>query len=74
MHLKGIQLRYGWLNDSSDISNTYLHIANAFVQSGFVDEAEKYINLSIEFDSTNIFSAYVKPIFLCKRYKSKTIK
>jgi TolB-like protein/AraC-like DNA-binding protein/uncharacterized protein HemY len=46
--------------DSMQTSIAYLHIANALVQSGFVDEARKYIDRSLMFDPDNIFSMYVK--------------
>lgn len=61
--LKGLKLDIA-SEDSSEVSKTYLHIANAFVQSGFFDEAETYINRSIAYDSTNIYSAYVKAYIL----------
>jgi TolB-like protein/Tfp pilus assembly protein PilF len=47
-------------HDSSQTSIAYLHVANALVQSGFIDEARKYIDRSIEFDPRNIFALYVK--------------
>ena len=43
---------------------TYLHISNAFVQSGFIDEAEEYINKSIAYDPENLYAAYVKAYVL----------
>jgi len=64
--LKGIQLDIA-AGDSLESSIVYLHIANAFIQSGFIDEAEKYINLSIEYDPDNIYSAYVKTYILYTR-------
>jgi len=53
--------------DSITRSYSYLHISNAFIQSGFVDEAEKYINKSLELSPDNIYSAYVKPYILFSR-------
>jgi len=61
--LKGISLDIA-ANDSTTASYIYLHISNAFIQSGFVDEAEKYINKSIAYDSANIYSDYVKAYIL----------
>jgi Tfp pilus assembly protein PilF len=55
--------------DSAQTSIAYLHIANALVQSGFIDEARKYIDRSIEFDPHNIFSLYVKEYILFARDK-----
>ncbi|MCB9289942.1 MAG: helix-turn-helix domain-containing protein [Lewinellaceae bacterium] len=61
--LKGIRLDIG-SNDSSTASFTYLHLSNALVQCGFVPEAEKYINRSLDYDPNNLFSAYVKAYIL----------
>ena len=67
--LKGIQIDIA-SNDSTSASFVYLHLANAFIQSGFVDQAEKYINVSIQYDSANLFSAYVKPYILFAKNKN----
>lgn len=47
-------------NDSIQTSLAYLHIANALVQSGFVDEARRYAERSLLYDPTNIYSMYVE--------------
>ena len=47
-------------NDSTKTSINYLHLSNAFIQSGFVNEAEYYINKSLDYNPENIFSDYVK--------------
>lgn len=47
-------------NDSTNTSINYLHVSNAFIQTGFVDEAEYYINKSLDYNPNNIFSDYVK--------------
>ena len=54
-------------NDSTSKSYLYLHLANAFAQSGFVDEAIEYINLSIEYDPQNYYSPYVRAYILYAR-------
>jgi TolB-like protein/AraC-like DNA-binding protein len=64
--LKGLRINMASY-DSITRSYSYLHISNAFIQSGFVDEAEKYINKSLEFFPGNIYSAYVKPYILYSR-------
>lgn len=64
--LKGIRLEIA-SNDSTTASINYLHISNAFIQSGFVEEAEKYINRSLAYDARNIYSAYVKAYILYAR-------
>ena len=46
-------------NDSATASFIYLHVSNAFAQTGFIDEAEKYINKSLEYNPGNLFSQYV---------------
>lgn len=56
--LKGLRLDVG-AQDSVTTSYSYLHVGNAFIQSGFVEEAEKYIKKSIAYDPTNIYSKYV---------------
>ena len=61
--LKGIRLDIG-AHDSSTASIIYLHVSNALIQSGFVDEAERYINKSLDYNPNNIFSVYVKAYIL----------
>ncbi len=50
--------------DSTTNSFNYLHIANAFIQGGFVDKALEYINKSLEYNPDNLFSEYVKAYIL----------
>jgi TolB-like protein/AraC-like DNA-binding protein/tetratricopeptide (TPR) repeat protein len=57
--LKALQIDIG-SKDSASLSISYLHISNAFIQNGFIDEAEKHIETSLSFDKKNIFSMYVK--------------
>ena len=61
--LKGVQLDIA-SNDSIQSSYIYLHLSNAFIQSGFVEEAEKYINKSLSYNPENIFSDYVMAYIL----------
>ncbi|MCB0633033.1 MAG: hypothetical protein KDD15_25015 [Lewinella sp.] len=61
--LKGIKLDIAG-KDSSTASFIYLHLANAFIQNGFEEEAEKYINRSLEYNPDNLYSAYVKAFIL----------
>jgi len=53
--------------DSSTNSFNYLHIANAFIQAGFVDLALEYINKSLEYNPENLFSEYVKAYIIYAR-------
>ncbi len=64
--LKGIRLDIA-AHDSVTASYIYLHISNAFIQSGFVDEAEKYINRSLAYNPENLYSLYVKAYILFAR-------
>ncbi len=65
--LKGIQIDVT-SNDSTSTSFVYLHLSNALIQSGFVEEAEKYINRSIQYDPENLYSAYVKAYILYAKH------
>lgn len=47
-------------NDSIGKSYMYLALSNAFVQNGFVDQAHKYINLSLDFNPRNYYAPYLK--------------
>lgn len=60
--LKGIQLEIA-ANDSLQRSYLYLHLSNAFIQNGFVDEAVEYINLSLEYNPQNEY-AYLRPYIM----------
>lgn len=64
--LKGIGLDIA-THDSATASFVYLHLSNAFMQSGFIAEAEKYINKSLDYNPGNLFSEYVKAYILLAR-------
>ena len=61
--IKGIRLDIP-VHDSITASFIYLHVSNAFIQSGFINEAEKYINKSLEYYPQNLYSEYVKAYIL----------
>jgi TolB-like protein/AraC-like DNA-binding protein/Tfp pilus assembly protein PilF len=61
--LRGARLNIA-ANDSTTASFIFLHISNAFVQTGFVTQAETYVNKSLEYNPDNIFSQYVKAYIL----------
>ncbi len=67
--LKGISMNIS-NNDSSSISFVYLHVSNAFMQSGFVDEAEHYVNKSLDFNPNNIYSNYLRAYILLAKDKN----
>jgi TolB-like protein/class 3 adenylate cyclase/Tfp pilus assembly protein PilF len=50
--------------DSIIASMYYLHISNAFLQSGFIQEAEQYIQRSLDYQPDNLYSAYVRAYVL----------
>jgi TolB-like protein/AraC-like DNA-binding protein/Tfp pilus assembly protein PilF len=60
--LKGIRLDID--DDSATASFTYLHLSNALIQNGFVDDALKYVNKSLEYNPRNLFSEEVKAYIL----------
>ena len=61
--LRGVQLDIG-ANDSVAQSYIYVSMSLALVQTGFIDEATKYINLSIDYNPNNEFSYYLKALIL----------
>ena len=61
--LKGTRLDIA-SNDSITASFIYLHLSNAFIQSGFVEEAEAYVNKSLSYEPENLYSEYVKAYIL----------
>lgn len=66
--LKGIQIDIA-SNDSITRSYIYLNLSNALIQNGFVEEAHKYIDLSLNYNPNNYFSPYVKAFILYARDK-----
>jgi len=61
--LKGIRLDIASY-DSSTTSYIYLHLSNALIQTGFIDEALTSINQSLQYNPNNLFSEYVKAYIL----------
>ena len=57
--LRGLEINIASY-DSVTVSFSYLNISDAFAQSGFIDEAEKYINLSLAYNAHNDYSPYLK--------------
>jgi len=56
--------------DPVTMSFNFLHISNAFIQAGFADQAEKYINLSLDYYPGNLYSEYVKAYILFAKDKN----
>lgn len=64
--LKGIQLDIA-ANDSITQSYIYLHLSNALIQNGFIEEANEYIDKSLNYNPDNYFAPYVKAYILYAR-------
>ena len=56
--LKGLQLDIE-ANDSISKSYMYLALSNALVQNGFTDEAQKYIDLSLDNNPENYYAPFL---------------
>lgn len=57
--LKGLQIDIE-ANDSINKSYMYLALSNAFIQNGFTEEAQKYIDLSLDNNPENYYAPYLK--------------
>jgi tetratricopeptide (TPR) repeat protein len=57
--LKGLRLDVA-SHDSLEASILYLHVSNSFIQSGFVEEAHRYIGKSIDYYPENPYAAVLK--------------
>ncbi|WP_372772764.1 helix-turn-helix domain-containing protein [Mangrovibacterium sp.] len=66
--LKGIQLNIA-ANDSITQSYIYLHLSNALVQTGFVDEATTYINKSLDYNPDNYYAPLLKAFILYAKHE-----
>ncbi len=64
--LKGVQLNVA-ANDSVAQSYIYLQLSNALISSGFIDEAYKYINMSLEYNAENYYAPHLKAFILFAR-------
>lgn len=61
--LRGVELDIA-SHDSLEASFILLHVSNALIQSGFVDEALDYIGLSLLYDPENLYAEQVKAYIL----------
>lgn len=57
--LKGAQLDVA-TNDSIGQSFIYLELSNALAESGFTEEAMKYVNKSLDYDPNNLYAPHLK--------------
>lgn len=53
--------------DSVTTGFKYFHLSNALAQTGFIDDAIRYINKSLEYDPKSVFARYVKTWILFAR-------
>lgn len=67
--LKGLQLGVA-AQDSVTASITCLHVSNALVQTGFINEAVTYIDKSLAYNPKNPFAGYLKGFILFARDKN----
>jgi TolB-like protein/AraC-like DNA-binding protein/Tfp pilus assembly protein PilF len=66
--LKAVRLEVNG-QDSATTSNNYLRLSDALIQTGFVDEALKYCNKSLDYNPKNFFSRWVKVFILYAKEK-----
>jgi len=66
--LKGLEID-ALAYDSATLSYSYLHISNAFIQSGFAKEALFYIDKSLSYLDNNIYSHYVRAYIMYAKEK-----
>jgi len=66
--LKGIGLDIA-SHDSINASYIYMHLSNAFIQFGFIQEAEEYITTSLSYNPENLYSEQIRAYLLYARHK-----
>ena len=59
----------GGSGDSSTVSFKYLHLSNALMQAGFIDEALEYVNKSLAYNPDNPFSGYLRIYILYAKHE-----
>jgi len=64
--LMGIELDIA-SHTSEEAGYIYLHLSNAFMQSGFVSEAEKYIEISFQYSPDNYYAKLLHPYIVLAR-------
>ena len=61
--LMGIDLEIA-AHDSVETSYIYLHLSNALMQTGFVNEAENYLDISLQYNPENSYAKLLRPYIL----------
>jgi len=64
--LKGIRIDIG-AHDSTDASYIFMHLSNALLQTGFISQAETYIERSLSYNPANLYSEYLRAYILYAR-------
>ena len=67
--LRGAQLDAG-SGDSVSVSNFYLRLGNALIQTGFIDESLKNIDKSLLYNENNPYSRYVRAFVVYAKNKN----
>ncbi len=65
--LQGVRLDPA-AHDSTTTSMNYLHLSNALVQTGFVDESMRYVDESIAYNPANSFAQWLKAVLTYAKY------
>lgn len=55
-------------HDSATASMNYLHLSNALVQTGFIDESLRYVDESIAYNPDNSFAQWLKAVLAYAKY------
>ncbi len=66
--LQGIRLDPA-AHDSVTASFNYLHLSNALVQTGFIDESLRYIEQSLAYNPDNSFAQWVRAVVIYAKYR-----
>lgn len=56
-------------NDSTVTSFNYLHLSNALVQTGFIDESLHYVERSLQYDPDNPFARWLQAVVVYAKYE-----
>lgn len=66
--LQGIRLDPA-AHDSSTTSMNYLHLSNALIQTGFIDESLRYADESIAYNPDNSFARWLKAVLVYAKHR-----
>lgn len=65
--LQGVRLDPA-AQDSATASMNYLHLSNALIQTGFIDESLQYVDESIAYNPDNSFAPWLKAVLVYAKY------